>query len=74
MQCLQMLQRSHRERERELSRMLESSDQQTPCCRYSKVGLLRKLLAETSRERAEWILWIDADTIIQVIGGDCICH
>ena len=54
--------------------MLESSDQQTPCCRYSKVGLLRKLLAETSRERAEWILWIDADTIIQVIGGDCICH
>ena len=34
-------------------------------CRYSKVGLLRKLLAETSRERAEWIIWIDADTIIQ---------
>ena len=30
------------------------------------MGLLRKLLAETSRERAEWILWIDADTLIQV--------
>jgi hypothetical protein len=29
------------------------------------VGLLRKLLAETSRERAEWIIWIDADTLIQ---------
>jgi hypothetical protein len=30
------------------------------------VGLLRKLLAETSRDRAEWIIWVDADTIIQV--------
>ena len=30
------------------------------------MGLLRKLLAETSRDRAEWIIWVDADTIIQV--------
>lgn len=29
------------------------------------MGLLRKLLAETSRDRAEWIIWVDADTIIQ---------
>ena len=29
------------------------------------MGLLRKLLAETSRNRAEWIIWVDADTIIQ---------
>lgn len=31
---------------------------------YSKVGLLRKLLDYTPRERTEWIMWIDADTII----------
>ena len=39
------------------------------CChddvRYTKVGLLRKLLRETSRERAEWILWLDADTLLE---------
>ena len=29
------------------------------------MGLLRKLLRETSRERAEWILWLDADTLIE---------
>lgn len=40
--------------------------------RYSKVGLLRKLLAETSRERAEWILWIDADTLIQACSAACL--
>lgn len=33
--------------------------------RYTKIGLLRKLLKETSRERAEWILWLDADTLIE---------
>lgn len=31
---------------------------------YSKIGLLRQLLSEATRDRAEWILWIDADTII----------
>ena len=38
------------------------------CChasRYTKIGLLRKLLRETSRERAEWILWLDADTLLE---------
>lgn len=33
--------------------------------RYTKIGLLRKLLRETSRERAEWILWLDADTLLE---------
>ncbi len=42
--------------------------------RYSKVGLLRKLLAETSRERAEWILWIDADTIVQELAFQMPLH
>jgi len=45
-----------------------ASDTANSCChasRYTKIGLLRKLLRETSRERAEWILWLDADTLLE---------
>ena len=31
-----------------------------------QVGILQDLLAHTSEERAQWILWADADTIVEV--------
>ena len=43
-------------------------------CSYTKIGIIRFLLDETTRERAEWILWIDADTIIEELAFQMPYH